>query len=252
MFYVTDINGQKIGDQATISYIKTVSNIMLNCINVKTSVDIVLHLFQFSQTVETNASFLNSIRSSVGVVPSKEYTSIELTGTDRPGLLSEVSAVLTDLSCSVVSAEIWTHNARAAALLHVKDQSSGCAIEDQKRLLKIKKLLCNVLRTNGDLRTPSMSISSARVLHGERRLHQMLFADRDFERLDCANYNSRPHVTILDCSDRDYTAVTIRSKDRPKLLFDTVCCLTDMQYVVYHGTVVTGRMEAYQVTAQKL
>lgn len=94
-----------------------------------------------------------------------------------------------------------------------------------------------------------MSISSARVLHGERRLHQMLFADRDFERLDCVNYNSRPHVTILDCSDRDYTAVTIRSKDRPKLLFDTVCCLTDMQYVVYHGTVVTGRMEAYQVTA---
>ncbi|KAH9770051.1 ACT domain-containing protein ACR6 [Citrus sinensis] len=220
VFYVTDINGQKIGDQATISYIKT--------------------------TVETNASFLNSMRSSVGVVPSKEYTSIELTGTDRPGLLSEVSAVLTDLSCSVVSAEIWTHNGRAAALLHVKDQSSGCAIEDQKRLLKIKKLLCNVLRTNGDLRTPSMSISSARVLHGERRLHQMLFADRDFERLDCVNYNSRPHVTILDCSDRDYTAVTIRSKDRPKLLFDTVCCLTDMQYVVYHGTVVTGRMEAYQ------
>lgn len=222
VFYVTDTNGQKIGDQATISYIKT--------------------------TVETNASFLNSMRSSVGVVPSKEYTSIELTGTERPGLLSEVSAVLTDLSCNVVRAEIWTHNARAAAVLHVKDQSSGCAIEDQKRLLKIKKLLCNVLQANGDLslRTPSISISSARVVHRERRLHQMLFADRDFERLDCVKHNSRPHVTVLDCSDRDYTAVTIRSKDRPKLLFDTVCCLTDMQYVVYHGTVITGRMEAYQ------
>jgi hypothetical protein len=27
------------------------------------------------------------------------------------------------------------------------------------------------------------------------------------------------------------------SRDRPKLLFDTVCALTDMQYVVFHATV---------------
>lgn len=40
--------------------------------------------------------------------------------------------------------------------------------------------------------------------------------------------------------------ITMRSKDRPKLLFDTVCTLTDMQYVVFHGVVHTGRMEAYQ------
>ncbi|KAF3437555.1 hypothetical protein FNV43_RR20310 [Rhamnella rubrinervis] len=33
---------------------------------------------------------------------------------------------------------------------------------------------------------------------------------------------------------------------RPKLLFDTLCCLTDMQYSVFHGTVITGRREAYQ------
>lgn len=189
------------------------------------------------------------MRSSVGVVPSKEYTTIELTGCDRPGLLSEVSAVLTDHGCNVVNAEIWTHNARAAAVLHVTDQSSGSAIEDPKRIQKIKKLLCNVLGGNSDFMTPRMSISSARVMHKERRLHQMLFADRDFERPESLKYkSSTPHVTVLDCSDRDYTAVIIRSKDRPKLSFDTVCSLTDMQYVVYHGTVITGRMEAYQVT----
>ncbi|KAF5777409.1 putative RNA helicase [Helianthus annuus] len=38
----------------------------------------------------------------------------------------------------------------------------------------------------------------------------------------------------------------MRCKDRPKLLFDTVCTITDMQYVVYHGVVHTAKMEAYQ------
>ncbi|KAK0591003.1 hypothetical protein LWI29_034316 [Acer saccharum] len=222
VFYVTDIDGKKIVDTITINYIQT--------------------------TVETNASFLNSMRSSVGVMPSKEHTSIELTGPDRPGLLSELSAVLTDLSCNVVNAEIWTHNARAAAVVHVTDQTSGCAIQDPKRLSNMKELLCNVLRDDSDLRTPKISISSTGVIHTQRRLHQMMFADRDFERPESFKHKkiSRPHVTVLDCSDRDYTAVIIRSTDRPKLLFDTICSLTDMQYVVYHGTVIKGRMEAYQ------
>jgi len=39
----------------------------------------------------------------------------------------------------------------------------------------------------------------------------------------------------------------VRCRDRPKLLFDTVCTLTDMQYVVFHGTVIAEGSEAYQV-----
>ncbi|XP_047153073.1 ACT domain-containing protein ACR6-like [Vigna umbellata] len=38
----------------------------------------------------------------------------------------------------------------------------------------------------------------------------------------------------------------MRAKDRPKLLFDIVCTLTDMQYVVFHGVVKTLRTEAFQ------
>ena len=54
-------------------------------------------------------------------------------------------------------------------------------------------------------------------------------------------------VTVDDCIDKGYTVVNLRCPDRPKLLFDTVCTLTDMQYVVYHGTVIAEGPEAYQV-----
>ena len=94
------------------------------------------------QVLETDAHVVNSPRSSIGMLPSQEHTVIELAGTDRPGLLSEVSAVLTDLGCNVVNAEIWTHNARAAAVMHITEQSTGCAVEEPKRLSLIKELLC--------------------------------------------------------------------------------------------------------------
>ena len=86
------------------------------------------------QTLERDASFVPPMRGTVGVMPSEDHTSIELSGTDRPGLLSEVCAVLADLHCNVVNAEIWTHNARAAAVVHVTDDSTGCAIQDPNQL----------------------------------------------------------------------------------------------------------------------
>ncbi|KAK7835650.1 act domain-containing protein acr4, partial [Quercus suber] len=143
VFNVIDYDGNKIRDKEVIDYIQ--------------------------RRLESNASFSPSLRESVGVMPSEEHTSIELSGTDRPGLLSEI-----------------------------------------------------------------------------------MFADRDYERVEVdrlggiENKKSRPHVTVLDCSQKDYTVITMRSKDRPKLLFDIICTLTDMQYVVFHGMVNTGRMEAYQ------
>ncbi|XP_012467610.2 ACT domain-containing protein ACR4 [Gossypium raimondii] len=223
VFYVTDNEGKKITDEETLGYIQ--------------------------KTLETEIYILNSMKSSASLIPSKDHTSttIELTGNDRPGLLSELSAVLADMGCNVINAEIWTHNARAATVIHITDRSTGHAIEDPDRLSTIKELLFNVMKGDSDFKTPSarMFVSTSRETHTDRRLHQMLLADRDFERHN-DKFSMEPHVTVLDCSDRDYTVVTIRCLDRPKLLFDTVCCLTDMEYVVFHGTVITGRLEAYQ------
>ncbi|QHO47243.1 hypothetical protein HN51_016635 [Arachis hypogaea] len=232
VFNVIDHNGNKIRDKEVIDYIQ--------------------------RRLENNPSFAPSFRESVGVVPTEEYTSIELTGTDRPGLLSEVCAVLADLHCNVVNAEIWTHNTRAAAVVNVTDDSSGHAIKDPVCLSRIRDLLCNVLRGSDDPKTAKTTLSPPGVTNRGRRLHQIMFADRDYDKVERAGqgrYRDRdrdrdrsrlPNVTVVDCVEKDYTVVTMRAKDRPKLLFDIICTLTDMQYVVYHGVVQTARTEAYQ------
>ncbi|XP_047952777.1 ACT domain-containing protein ACR6-like, partial [Salvia hispanica] len=262
-------------EDATIIQVDSVNKhgILLQVVQILTDLDLVIKkayissdggwfmdgklLFSFPlnhlQRLESSDDLVEpSLKGLVGLVPSEEHTCIELTGRDRPGLLSEVCAVLTDLECNVVNAEIWTHNERAAAVVLVTDHAMGCAIEDPKRLAAIKELLCNVLRGHSDLNSAKMTLPPPGVTHRQRRLHQIMFADRDYEKADhliggnVHAKTSRPHVIVTDCAEKDYTVITMRSKDRPKLLFDIICTLTDMQYVVFHGVVHTGRTEAYQ------
>lgn len=222
VFNVTDQDGNKLRDEGILDYIR--------------------------KSLGADSYFVPTLRRSVGVEQSSDHTSIELTGTDRPGLLSEVSAVLTDLKCNVVNAEVWTHNTRAAAVMHVTDETTGSAITDPERLSKIKELLCNVLKGNNKIRG-AKTVVSLGVTHTDRRLHQMMFDDRDYERSHhdtSMDEKHRPNVTVVNWYDKDYSVVTIRSKDRPKLLFDTVCTLTDMQYVVFHANIDAEGPEAYQ------
>ncbi|KAJ6827789.1 ACT domain-containing protein ACR4 [Iris pallida] len=115
VFHITDRDGKKLRDETTINRI----------------VDYI------RKSLGADSSFVPSRRRSVDVAPSSNHTSIELTGTDRPGLLSEVSAVLNDLKCNVVNAEVWTHNTRAAAVMQVTDEVTGAAITDPARLSRI-------------------------------------------------------------------------------------------------------------------
>ena len=191
------------------------------------------------QTLEADDWYYPEARNTVGIVPSEEYTSIELTGTDRPGLLSEVCAVLVVMGCAVQSAELWTHNTRVAAVVHVTDAESGGAIEDAGRIADISARLGNLLRGQSDVRAGGGAGSQAQ--HKERRLHQMMFDDRGGHADAAAGADAagpaRTEVSVTACEERGYTAVVVRCRDRPKLLFDTVCTITDMEYVVHHGTV---------------
>lgn len=220
VFNVTDQDGNKVTDEGILDYIR--------------------------KSLGSESCFISSMRS-VGVKPSTDDTAIELTGIDRPGLLSEICAVLTHLKCNVVSAEVWTHNTRAAAVMHVTDEETGCAITDPERLSRIKELLCNVLK-GSNKSNGAKTVVSHGITHTERRLHQMMFAARDYDRADddALDERQRPNVNVVNWSDKDYSVVTIRSKDRPKLLFDTVCTLTDMQYVVFHANIDAEGPEAYQ------
>ncbi|KAG0525481.1 hypothetical protein BDA96_06G060400 [Sorghum bicolor] len=192
----------------------------------------------FSQTLEADDWYYPEARNTVGIVPSEDYTSIELTGTDRPGLLSEVCAVLAAMGCAVQSAELWTHNTRVAAVVHVTDAGTGTggAIEDAARIADISARLGNLLRGQSDVRAAGAGAGAGSLaLHKERRLHQMMFDDR--ARPDGSPGPPRTEVSVTPCAERGYTAVVVRCRDRPKLLFDTVCTITDMHYVVHHGTV---------------
>lgn len=223
VFNVTGQDGNKITDEGVLDFIK--------------------------MSLGPDSCFCASMRRSVGVKPSMDHTAIELTGCDRPGLLSELSAVLTHLKCSVVDAEIWTHNMRAAAVMRVTDEETGCAITDPERLSWIKKLLCDVLKGSNVSRGAKTVFTDHVVTHTDRRLHQMMFADRDYEQAQYADGlggKQRTNVSVVNWYDKDYSVVTIRSRDRPKLLFDTVCTLTDMQYVVFHANIDAEGPEAYQ------
>ncbi|CAO2830171.1 unnamed protein product [Amaranthus hypochondriacus] len=219
VFNVTDHDGNKITDEEILDYIQKSLGPDSSCFG-----------------------------RSVGVVSSTEYTTIEMIGRDRPGLLSELTAVLCHLKCNVVNAEIWTHNTRAASVMHITDQETGFAITDLERLSRIKELLCNVLESSHS-REAKTKVTHV-TTHAERRLHQMMFDDRDYEQVgdeeEEDDDRQRPNVSVVNWYDKDYSVVSVRCKDRPKLLFDTVCTLTDMQYVVFHGSVDAEGPEAYQ------
>lgn len=211
-----------------------------------------------------------------------EATAIEMTGTDRPGLFSEISAALADLHCNVVEAHAWSHNARLACVAYISDQSTHTPIDDPHRLASIEDHLTTVLRatTTDDLSSgihvnpdemkttefhAPVDGSHANVVSNvERRLHQLMLSVRDFDGpceptksrsskaaavAACKDQEARNStvVSIDNCEERRYSIVNVECKDRLRLMFDTVCTLIDMQYVIFHASVHSHGDYAFQV-----
>lgn len=197
-----------------------------------------------------------------------EPTAIELTGTDRPGLFSEISAALADLQCNIVEAHAWSHNERLACVAYISEASTDTRIDDH-RLATIEGHLTTVLRAT----TVEESLNeqeAAKTAYGlipeegeammtdvERRLHQLMLSVRDFEvpssKLSSASEGSeeeekRHSVFIESCDEKEYSIVSIWSKDRRRLMFDTVCTLTDMEYVIFHASIDSDNGFAFQVS----
>lgn len=218
VFHVTDQLGRKLTDGKLIEYIQ-------QCLQAKI-------------TAATHG-FRTSLGRPVSMPPTVQKTAVELIGTDRPGLLSDIFAVLTSLRCNVVGAEVWTHNTRVACVVYITEETTAGPIKDPQRLSFVKEQLYNVLRATDDRRGVKTDFSLG-LTHTERRLHQMMFADRDYEGVSLSSqekHEHEAHITIENCNEKGYSIVSVRCRDRPKLLFDTVCTLTDMQYVVSHASI---------------
>ncbi|KAL3656003.1 hypothetical protein CASFOL_000399 [Castilleja foliolosa] len=218
IFYVTDECGNKVYDEEIPQLIQEALK------------PILVHWFEPMRTVDVGSN--------------AKYTTIELLGRDRPGLLSEIFAILTDLKCNIVSAQAWTHNSRMASVVYINDESNLSPIDDPDRLSNIKKLLLSVLKGNQEWPSANTAISVDST-HAQRRLHQILYADRDFDDQD-ADGRVKPSVTIEDCAERGYSVLHVICPDRPKLIFDTVCTITDMEYVIFHGSIYAQGPEAEQ------
>ncbi|WCJ43455.1 ACT domain-containing protein ACR3 [Euphorbia peplus] len=227
IFHVTDQQGNKVTDTKTIAYIeKALGPKEYN-----------------KQEVKTWAG------KRVGVHSIGNHTAIELIGWDRPGLLSEITAVLANLHVNVAAAEVWTHNKRIACVVYVNDKTTCRAVEDLSRLSVMEEQLKNILRgcEDDDDEKAARTSFSMGFTHVDRRLHQMFFADRDYEggEVDCP-LPIKPKITVERCEEKGYSVVTVSCKDRAKLLFDIVCTLTDMQYVVFHATISSQAPYALQ------
>uniref|UniRef100_A0A0E0K131 ACT domain-containing protein ACR n=1 Tax=Oryza punctata TaxID=4537 RepID=A0A0E0K131_ORYPU len=250
VFHVVDKQGQKVTDEKTIKHIEKALGPDSNLLG--------------------GAKGGSSPVRSVGMHSIGDHTAIELKGPDRTGLLSEVFAVLAELGCNVLAAEVWTHRARVACVVYVNDVASGQAIGDTCRLSRIEHRLRRVLRghTGGDddespaAHTNFFSGATVSNTHVDRRLHQLMHADVDADDgLDSraivsgeagnavAAAAERPVVTVEHCEEKDYSVVNVKCRDRSKLLFDIVCTLTDMHYVVSHASVssdgIYGIQELY-------
>nr|GLL38977.1 ACT domain-containing protein ACR1-like isoform X1 [Ipomoea trifida] len=185
------------------------------------------------------------------------HTALEMTTTDRPGLMSEISAVLAETGCHISAAVAWTHNARAACILYVDDPSQ------LPRLLSQLEHVLDAHHCSGGSRSVMrLSEAGPGQTHTERRLHQLLAGDSDYEQCCSApergngdddgrcyrkrSCSSETYIKIENCEERGYSIVTIRSGDRPKLLFDTICALTDMHYVVFHASISSHDSKSFQ------
>lgn len=180
--------------------------------------------------------------------------------------------MLADLQCNVLAAEVWTHRMRVACVVYVNDVATGLAIDDPCRVSRIETRLRHVLRGYGDGGGASASSSGddgrgalanfavgSAPHHVDRRLHQLMHADVDVDgdaapppAALVAGEGDRPVVTVEHCEEKSYSVVNVKCRDRSKLLFDIVCTLTDMHYVVFHAAVSSEASYGIQVYTRSI
>jgi [protein-PII] uridylyltransferase len=90
---------------------------------------------------------------------SNTHTVIEVNGRDRPGLLHDVTAAITDQGMQIASAHVSTYGVRAIDVFYVKDVF-GLKIQNERKLEGLRQAILAAL-TSGDATMPEPDSEAA-------------------------------------------------------------------------------------------
>jgi [protein-PII] uridylyltransferase len=92
---------------------------------------------------------------------SNRHTVIEVNGRDRPGLLHDVTAAISDEGLQIASAHVTTYGVRAVDVFYVKDVF-GMKVENERKLTQLRTALLEALTPTAD-DTPPAATSKRRA-----------------------------------------------------------------------------------------
>jgi len=102
-------------------------------------------------------------RVDIGNTLSNRFSVIEIAGLDRPGLLSEITGALSDLSLDIASAHITTFGEKVVDTFYVTDLT-GQKVENTQRMDRIRQRLIGVLEGREEELAPPSPSRKAAVL----------------------------------------------------------------------------------------
>jgi [protein-PII] uridylyltransferase len=80
---------------------------------------------------------------------SHTHTVLEVNGRDRPGLLHDVTAAISDQGLQIASAHVTTYGVRAVDVFYVKDVF-GLKVENERKLAQLRDALLKALDSHAD------------------------------------------------------------------------------------------------------
>jgi [protein-PII] uridylyltransferase len=84
---------------------------------------------------------------------SNTHTVLEVNGRDRPGLLHDVTAAISEQGLQIASAHVSTYGVRAVDVFYVKDVF-GLKVENERKLAQLREALLGALSTPDDAPAP--------------------------------------------------------------------------------------------------
>ncbi len=84
---------------------------------------------------------------------SNTHTVLEVNGRDRPGLLHDLTAAISDQGLQIASAHVTTYGVRAVDVFYVKDVF-GLKIENERKLAQLREALMQALKLNDEPAPP--------------------------------------------------------------------------------------------------